>query len=75
MARRIDMTKKDKDYIQNLWSKIFRQTDLIDKIKEWLENKISQGADVVNAKDLLNQIKKWQKEEDKIWEIESRYGE
>ena len=69
------MTKKDKDYIQNLWSKIFRQTDLIDKIKEWLENKISQGADVVNAKDLLNQIKKWQKEEDKIWEIESRYGE
>lgn len=67
------MNKKDKDCTQVLWSKIFRQSDLIDKIKEWLENKISQRADVVNAKDLLNQIKKWQKEEDKIWEIENRY--
>jgi hypothetical protein len=41
------MDKKDKDYIQDLWSKIFRQSDLMDKVVEWLENEVYDGAEVV----------------------------
>ena len=41
----------NKDYIQDLWSKIFRQSDIMNKVKDWLQEVVNDNQDIVDAKE------------------------